>query len=218
MPEREIEAGIRNQLREEYRLLLPMIRRVLIQLETEIRFRVLSILQELQSYEQVIVKSRVKDCESAIAKLVPEGNIFDPEKRYSLLRLHDLAGVRILVFPAKRVAQVDEELRRHPPFDRWASRPLRYARGFLSAPKYYGAFEAIDGTLNAEYQIVPMLIGNFWDVEHSAMYKPLGWAKGADRDQDLKTLRTKIEVALTRFERGFDGFVEQNRQLSLPPQ
>jgi hypothetical protein len=218
MPESELEAGVRNQLREEYRRLLPTIRRVSIQLETEIRYRVLSILHDLQSYEQVIVKSRVKDCESAIRKLVPEGNIFDPDREYSMLHLHDLAGVRILVFPAKRVAQIDQEIRRHQPFDRWTPKPLKYARGFLSAPKYYGAFDAIDVSLNAEYQIVPMLMGNLWDVEHSAMYKPFGWAKGADRDHDLKTLRTKIEVALTRFERRFDDFVEQNRRLSLPPQ
>jgi ppGpp synthetase/RelA/SpoT-type nucleotidyltranferase len=159
----------------------------------------------------------VKDCESAVEKLLRrhEGNIFDPEKPVeSLLTLKDLAGARVLVFPFRRLSQVDEVIRRMDPFKEWTADPLKYAGGQVQAPKYYGVFESISREIQGEYQIVPMLIGSFWEVEHSAMYKPVGWAKGADRDQDLKTLRTEIERSLLRFEEKFESFVEQNRQSS----
>jgi hypothetical protein len=160
----------------------------------------------------------VKDCESAINKLRGEGNVFTPEKKYSLLDLRDLAGARVLVFPSKRLSQVDDSLRISEPLRDWTPYPLLYAGDSLEAPKYYGTFDEISNVIKCEYQIVPMLIGNFWDVEHSAIYKPAGWAKGADRDDDLKTLRREIELALARFEERFERFVENNRQLSPPTQ
>lgn len=215
MPERESGASIKSRLREEYFSLLPKIRRVATQLEAEIRYHVLPVVQELDSYEQVIVRSRVKDCESAVEKLLRrhEGNIADPDGPVeSLLTLKDLAGVRVLVFPGRRLGQVDAALRKTSTFRSWEADPLKYAGGSVHAPKYYGTFETISSEIQGEYQIVPMLIGDFWDVEHSAMYKPVGWAKGADRDPDLKTLRTEIERALLRFEEKFENFVEQNRR------
>jgi hypothetical protein len=60
--------------------------------------------------------------------------------------------------------------------------------------------------------VVPMLIGNFWDVEHSAMYKPAGWAKGIENDPDMKRLRAEVESSLAHFEAGFEGFVQKNSQ------
>ena len=115
MPERTIE----DQLREEYFDLLPEIRRVMWQLEAEIRYYTLPILHSLKSYEQLVVKSRVKDCESALNTLrnkmgkENEGRTFDPEKpgEYSMLNLPDLAGVRVLVFPNSKLIEVDNALR-----------------------------------------------------------------------------------------------------------
>jgi ppGpp synthetase/RelA/SpoT-type nucleotidyltranferase len=55
-------------------------------------------------HEQVVVRSRIKDCESAIASLRrrQEGKLFDPDTpdKYQLDILPDLAGVRVLVFPS----------------------------------------------------------------------------------------------------------------------
>jgi hypothetical protein len=184
------------------------------QLEAEIRYHILSVLHDLDPFEQVIVKSRVKDCESAIRKLLGEGNVFVPEKQYSLLDLKDLAGARVLVFPSKRLSQIDDLLRASVPFRGWTPHPLLYAGKTLQAPKYYGVFESVSGEIQGEYQIVPMLLGNFWEVEHSAIYKPVGWAKGADRDDDLKALIKDIELALSRFEEKFERFVEKNRDSS----
>jgi hypothetical protein len=214
MPGREPE----DRLREEYFDFLPEIRRVALHLETIIRYRTLSILHDLMPYEQLVVKSRVKEYESAVKTLrdKQEGNIFIPEKsdEYSILNLRDLAGVRVLVFPCDRLKQVEQELREYEPFKNWASDPVKYARGFVQAPKYYGFCDEVSHKVQGEYQIIPMLIGHFWEVEHSAMYKPAGWAKGADKDHDMKTLRAKVECSLLRFEQEFERFAKKNSQRS----
>jgi hypothetical protein len=116
----------------------------------------------------------------------------------------------VLVFPNDKLLKVDREIQQHEPFKDWKSDPVKYARGYAQTPKYYGTWADVSSRVLGEYQVVPMLIGRFWEVEHSAIYKPAGWAKGADRDHDLKNLRTKIEVALSRFEQKFEEFVKRN--------
>ncbi len=64
-----VERTIEDRLREEYFVLLPEIRRVVEQLETEIRYSLLPLLQELHSYERIAVSSRIKECESAVNAL-----------------------------------------------------------------------------------------------------------------------------------------------------
>src|ERR1700679_1795661 len=98
---------ITSRLRQEYLDLLPEIRRVLAQVETEIRFYTLPVLHSLNPYEKLVIQARVKECESAVESLRndQEGKIFDPERGedYSLRNLPDLAGVRILAFPDSRL-------------------------------------------------------------------------------------------------------------------
>lgn len=99
---------VEDRLREEYFQLLPEIRRVAGQLESQINYHLLSIANELEEYEQLLVKSRVKECESAVDGLRrrQEGASFDNDRpaRYTLTSLNDLAGVRVLVFPRRRLA------------------------------------------------------------------------------------------------------------------
>ncbi len=211
-PEGRTEGVFRN-LSEGYVRLLPTLRRIVWHLETEIRYWTLPILNHLEHHEQLLIKSRVKDCESAIKKVLDrEGNMPDPDRleEYTLRSLRDLVGVRVLVFPSEKLGQVDALLRKSEPFQAWTPDPITYARGFLRAPSYYGLCAAVSPDIYAEYQVVPALIGHFWEVEHSAMYKPAGSAKGADKDHNLKTLRAKVECSLTRFERGFERFAKGN--------
>ena len=97
------ERTVEDRLREEYFDLLPEVRQVTWQIETEIRYHTLSVFHGLAHSEQLIIKSRVKECESALQSLRrrQEGGTFDTDKPddYSLLHLPDLAGVRVLVFP-----------------------------------------------------------------------------------------------------------------------
>jgi ppGpp synthetase/RelA/SpoT-type nucleotidyltranferase len=91
-------------LREEYFNLLPDVRRVLDELEADVRHCLIPISIRLDKHEKLVVTSRIKECESALDSLRrrQESPIFDrgqPEL-YSLGRLNDLAGVRVLAFPA----------------------------------------------------------------------------------------------------------------------
>lgn len=99
----EANRTVEDRLREEYFQLLPQIRRVAGQLESQINYHLLSIVNELEEYEQLLVKSRIKECESAVDALRrrQEGATFDNDgtTRYTLTSLNDLAGVRVLVFP-----------------------------------------------------------------------------------------------------------------------
>ncbi|MGA7523919.1 MAG: hypothetical protein WBW84_15820 [Acidobacteriaceae bacterium] len=208
MPGRTIE----DLLREEYFSLLPEVRRVAWQLETEIRFHTLPVLQRLNHYEQLIVKSRVKDCESAIKSLQrrQEGRVFDPERHtgYSLLSLPDLAGVRVLIFPRARLIEVDRRLADR--FPAWIPDPVSDEAGAILAPKYNGYCADVSDRIRAEYQVVPMLIGLFWEVEHSAMYKPSPSLVGMANSREMKLLKSDVEFALSRFEAVFESFVSEN--------
>jgi hypothetical protein len=208
MEERRIE----DRLRAEYFDLLPEIRRVLAQLEAEVRYHTLPILHDLQDPEQLIVRSRVKDCESALNSLVRrrgrkltkgEGRRFDPStpEEYSLLSLEDLAGVKVLVFPNFRLNEVHNALHAH--FKEWTAKPIKDDKGAVLAPKYYGCCPEASSRVQGEYQIVPMLLGLFWEVEHSAMYK----FRAVANSTEMKDRRADVERALARFEEGVEIFL-----------
>lgn len=207
MPERLVE----DRLREQYFDLLPDIRRVVWQLETEIRYRTLSTVHRLKHYEQLVVKSRVKDCESALKSLRrrQEGGTFDSETpdRYSLLDLPDLAGVRVLVFPRGVLIEVDGELRAE--FPGWVSDPVPSQQNAPLAYKYSGKCPDVSSELQAEYQVVPMLIGLYWDVEHSAIYKPAPAFKGKADSEPMRDLNARVLLSLLNFEAEFERFAEE---------
>jgi hypothetical protein len=209
MPERTVE----DRLREQYFSLFPDIRRVAWQLETEIRFHTLSTLHKLKRYEKLVIKPRIKECESAIQALRrrQEGGTFDQEKpeSYSLLRLPDLAGVRVLVFPRSRLNEVDDALRTL--FADWTSDPVLDDKGAVLAPKYNGHCRDASLTIQAEYQIVPMLIGLYWQVEHSAIYKPAPTVKALKDKADsepMEKLNTGVVRALLDFEAEYERIVK----------
>ena len=210
MSSRTIGDGIKHEdlLREEYFELLPEIQRVLWQLEAQVRCHTLPILQSLESHEQLVVKSRLKDCESALMSLRrrQEGGTYDREKPggYTLTDLPDLVGVRIFVFPRVKLNQVDDALRTL--FPDWTSDPVPDDSGGVLAPKYSGYCPDISRKIRAEYQIVPMLIGLFWEVEHSALYKPAPAFKGKADSEPLRRLNAEVVRMLTRFESEFEGF------------
>ncbi|MGH9600259.1 MAG: hypothetical protein ACRD27_10375 [Terracidiphilus sp.] len=210
MTEREIVNG----LREQYFRHLPAIWRVVWQLETEIRYRTLPVLRNLKSYEQLAIRSRVKDCESAIRSLLrrQEGNVFDLNRaeEYSILDLKDLAGVRVLAFPRERLLEADRILHECSALANWVSDPVKDEAGAELASKRYGLCPDVSDEVYGEYQVVPMLIGLFWEVEHAAMYKPAGSAKGVERDNDMMKLRAAVGSSLADFENGFESFLKRN--------
>ena len=207
-----MERTILDRLRDEYFDLLPTIRRVLNRLETEIRFHTLAIQQRLKSHEQLIVKSRIKECESAVDTVRRKGNhgkgegkVFDPERPedYSMLNLPDLAGVRVLVFPDSRLIEVDETLRNH--FVHWRYDPVPNSENAPIAHKYIGKLDFAKSQILSEYQVVPMLLGLYWEVEHSARYKSV-----LKQSQRMSDLSAKVETALSEFEAGIASLLPDN--------
>jgi ppGpp synthetase/RelA/SpoT-type nucleotidyltranferase len=74
-PERTVE----DRLREQYFEILPDIRRVLNELEAEVKHCLVPISLRLDKYERLVVTSRVKECESALdsVRRRQEGATFD---------------------------------------------------------------------------------------------------------------------------------------------
>jgi ppGpp synthetase/RelA/SpoT-type nucleotidyltranferase len=208
---------VEDRLREEYFSLLADARRTLDELETEVRHCLLPLSHKLDKHEKLAVTSRVKDCESALGALRrrQEGATFDPEKAaaYTLSSLNDLAGVRVLVFPRSRWEEANLILRQHPMFAAWATDPIRSTLGDanseLLAFKYYG-FCSKNARVRAEIQIAPMLIGLFWEVEHSAIYKPSPRFKGVLAEPGMEERTTNVYSALRAFEEKFEELIRHN--------
>lgn len=205
------EQPVINQLREEYFEHLPEIRRVVDYLEAEVRCHIRHILLKLKPHEQLLIKSRVKECESAIQALRrrQEGGTFGPEKPelYSLLHLPDLAGVRVLGFPRSILDKVDDALREL--FCDWSPDPVLDDIGAVLAHKYSGKCLVANSDIRAEYQVVPMLIGLYWDVEHSAIYKPaVKTLKDKAASEPMQNLNADVVRALLRFEEQFERLIK----------
>ena len=63
------ERSVEDRLREEYFLLLPDIRRILAELEAEVRYCLLPLSITLDKHERLAVSSRIKDFDSALEAL-----------------------------------------------------------------------------------------------------------------------------------------------------
>jgi ppGpp synthetase/RelA/SpoT-type nucleotidyltranferase len=208
-----IERTVEDRLREEYFALLPDVRRVTEELLAEIRHCLLPISGSLYWHERLVVMSRIKECESALGALRrrQEGATFDSDRRelYTLRTLNDLAGVRVLVFPRGRLTETDQELRKR--FSSWVSDPVPGddEHDEPRALKYHGYCKSSD-QVRGEFQIVPMLTGLFWEVEHAAIYKPSPQLKGINRSLEMKERSKEVLRALKSFEEEFERLIRRN--------
>lgn len=199
-----------DRLREEYFELLPDIRRVVEELETEVRQCLLPLSRTLNKYERLVVTSRVKECESALGALRrrQEGAIFDSDRTdgYTLTALKDLAGVRVLAFPRNRRIAADDALRQR--FSTWQSDPVP---GFGAEEEplafKYNGYCAASTRVRGEIQVAPMLIGLFWQIEHSTIYKPSPELKGVVRSLEMQQRKHAVLDALKAFEDEFERLV-----------
>jgi ppGpp synthetase/RelA/SpoT-type nucleotidyltranferase len=209
MPDRTVE----DLLREQYFDLLPEIRKVIERLESEVRFHLLSVRTDLHKFEIIEVRARVKQCESALDSLRrrQEGTIFDQNRpsAYSLTNLKDLAAVRVLAFPHSRVTEIDSVLRLKFPL--WHSDPVVGDSGKVLAHKYSGYTEE-SNKIAAEYQVVSMLTGLFWEIEHSALYKPAPRLKGLARSLEMRERSEQVYIALNDFAVGFEHMVRDHKK------
>lgn len=204
---------VEDRLREEYFDLLPDIRRVVGELEAEVKHCLLPISLRLHRYERLGVTARVKECESAIDALRRRRELrtFDRKRPrlYSLLDLNDLAGVRILAFPHSRFAQADRKLRKQ--FPSWTPDPIPGVddNDEPLALKYHGYCKA-SNRIRAEFQIVPMLTALFWEVEHSVIYKPSPSLKGVAGSWEMQQRTRDVLRALNAFEDEFANLIRRD--------
>ena len=107
--------------------------------------------------------------------------------------------MRVLAFPKNLLGEKDIEIRKA--FPRWTADPISGPGG--EALKYWGfcpASEAVYG----EYQIVSMLTGLFWEIEHSAIYKPVPRLKNIVESPDMQMSTSAVLQALDAFEADFE--------------
>jgi ppGpp synthetase/RelA/SpoT-type nucleotidyltranferase len=150
----------------------------------------------------LVITSRIKDCESALQKLRGdrEGATFDPDRpeQYSLTSLKDLAGVRVLAFPRARLSEIDLVLRKAYGWD-----PDPFKDSAALAFKYCGYCGA-SARVKGEYQILSVLTGLFWNVEHSVMYKPHPQLAFVSDHFGMKRQTAEVLRALHAFEEQFE--------------
>lgn len=108
--------------------------------------------------------------------------------------------------------QVDEILRRQ--FSDWTPDHIRNKEtDDLLAFKYFGLRPQISPDLRGEYQIVSMLTGLFWEVEHDALYKLEPSLKRIIGDKEMNRRTSDVYQALTAFEDGFERLLPQKNLL-----
>lgn len=198
---------VEDRLRNEYFRLLPELQAALVELDARSKYAIMPIALRLQQrHERLILHSRVKDCESAIGSLrrKQEGKVFDeatPEK-YQLASLPDLVGVRVLVFPSAPINAVRAEMA--SAFPSWQADNVHDPpkTGPVIAWKHHGRLRE-KPSVECEYQVVPMLIGLFWDVEHAAIYKPDPKLLGVTREPVMQERTRQVYAALREFEEEF---------------
>ena len=144
---------VEDRLREEYFDILPEIEKVAAYIEAKTKCHLLPITSKLEKFEQIVISTRIKSCESSLDALRrrSEGRIFDPDKEHTLTQLRDLAGVRVLAFPRNRIEEIDKALQELFPL--WTSDPVQDDQKEIIAFKYWGKVEVSD-KIGAEYQIV----------------------------------------------------------------
>lgn len=195
-----------DRLREEYYLLSPEIKRVVHQLQTRVSYLLLPVTLDLKHHERIHIEARAKECDSAIGALRrrKEGKRFIEEAlaTYTLTDLPDLAGVRVSAFPRSRLEDVHAIIRDE--YGEWVPDPVKTgAPPRFLAWKYHGYCSA-SPRIRAELQVVSMLTGLFWQVEHGAFYKP--------RDPVLMGAACKVALR-EQTERVYDAFDELENTL-----
>lgn len=204
---------IEDRLRSEYAELLPLMQRIRLAVETEVQHMLLPITLVLDPYERVVVRSRIKDCESAVdaVRRRQEFGLFDTDNpdQYSLRSLPDLVGVRVLTFPDRRLEDARRSLL--PRIAEWVDDPVP-GEGTAATPiayKYTGLWNS-DDVVRSEIQVVSLLIGLFWEAEHSAIYKPTPNLRGAAKSIEMKRKTAAVIAALKDFESEFSRLIESS--------
>jgi hypothetical protein len=78
--------------------------------------------------------------------------------------------------------------------------------GNILAQKYWG-YTLESDRVAGEYQIVPMLTGLFWEIEHSALYKPTPRLRGVAQSLEMRECSENVHMALDTFAAEFERLI-----------
>jgi ppGpp synthetase/RelA/SpoT-type nucleotidyltranferase len=204
---------VEDRLRAEYFDLVPDMQRTLVALDSEVRHRLVPLIIALNRYEQIRIVSRLKECGSAVDALRRRQELrrFDEDnsQSYSLTGLRDLVGIRVMVFPMNRIDDVHSALL--PLLSAWISDPIPGIEPTDPplALKFHGRCDAALTSITAELQIVSSLIGSFWEVEHSAVYKTSPSMQGLMGSSRMNERQRTVLAALRDFEDEFEHLVSE---------
>jgi len=107
------------------------------------------------------------------------------------------------------LTEVDQALRER--FPDWQADPVP---GFVKSDepqafKYHGYCQA-STQVRGEFQIVSMLTGLFWKVEHSAIYKPDPRLRGVAGSRVMKQRTQEVYDTLKAFEEEFENVLRRD--------
>ena len=135
-------------------------------IEEKLYFEVCHFLSDdkynLNEFQHIEITSRIKSYSSAEKKLRNQLELTAHDKS-SIFDLDDIIGIRISVFPLTLLRNIEKKL--DEKFKSWKKE--KSCHGRYSVYKHRSNYEKA----NCEIQLVPMLVGKFWDVEHSVIYK-----------------------------------------------
>ena len=117
------------------------------------------------------------------------------------------------MFPSYRREQVREALL--PLLSGWTLDPVPgiEVEDAPVALKYYGRCGSASTALTAELQIVSSLIGSFWEVEHSALYKTSPNLQGVMHSPSMKARQRAVLSALRDFETEFERLIREAAEI-----
>ena len=196
-----------NRLRQDYFELKAAMCREQRQLASDARCFLKELEYSLNEHERIEIESRIKDCDSAIDSLKRKeacGRDFVDGVSYSFRQLKDMVGLRILAFPTSVMVAANEIVMKR--FGDW--QPDHKKHGAMQVYKYYGVLGV--EKIPCEIQVVSMLTGKFWDVEHSALYKPAPGFKGAiNANFEIRDLYKEVMNKLAEFETAFEIAIQK---------
>lgn len=174
------QENIKYKLALEYHSNLHVYEKLISIAKPLIEYKLLKLKTNKKPWERIDVLARVKSFDSALNKLKKktEGNLLFPTA--SFRELHDMAALKIRVFPNEYFRPVDKIIMRLFPGAIADHKPARI-RGIRSED-YYNKVIHLKYTTKLdrkyriknmlEIQIVPFILDAFMEIEHDVIYKP----------------------------------------------
>ncbi|MBU3955132.1 hypothetical protein KJ633_01590 [bacterium] len=164
------ENNVINLLRGEYDSNKEKYYKLLSHSKTTVKNILKNLIINSKAFEQIEVVGRIKTFERCIAKLkkAKEANYLDDEVK--LAEITDIIGIRILTFPNKYIEKIIEIIKKDIVGYKISKEDNKEEIDFYKT--YITSTLTGFENIQVEIQILPYLLGKYWDIEHELIYKP----------------------------------------------